>query len=63
MATYQISKHAGKTFYVHRSRAGTPLVMNGKNGKAKVAIPCKDDKMAEKVIQMLSADHGGEIRI
>ena len=62
MAIYHIPKNPGKQFKAIKSRAGTPIVTNGKNGKDKVFIPCKDERMAQLVIQKLaSGDHDGEV--
>ena len=40
------------------------MVWNGKSGKNKLVIACRNQKQAEEVCQKLNAgDHNGEIRI
>ena len=62
MATYEIPKSAGTKFWTIRSLAGTPIVTNGRTGKDRVFIPCKDMRKAEAVIRKLEVgDHDGTI--
>jgi hypothetical protein len=56
MAQYIIPKNAGP-YRVISSRAGTPLVMNECNGKAKVRIPCKTLEQAEEICRQLNENH------
>ncbi len=64
MAIYQVPKYAGGQFHVRKSYAGTPMVWNGKTGKNKLVIPCRDRKQAEEVCQKLNTgDHNGAMRI
>jgi hypothetical protein len=59
MALYQIPKNAGFVFHTIPSKAGSPIVTNGMTGKNEVFIPCKDVRMAEKVIRLLSDKNRG----
>jgi hypothetical protein len=62
MARIIIPKHAGREFYVIESYAGTPLIRNGKTGKNKVQIPCRDWEQAKELCERLrTGNHDGEI--
>jgi len=62
MARQYIPKNAGKEFHIIESMAGTPIVLNGKTGKNKVRIPCRDWKQAEELCERLKkGEHDGEI--
>ena len=62
MARIIIPKNAGREFYIVTSSAGTPLLLNGKTGKNKVSIPCRDQKQAEELCEKLKqGDHNGEV--
>lgn len=59
MTEYIIPKNAGP-FRIVESRAGSALVMNDRNGKNKVRIPCKSMKQAEWLCRQLNEDaHNG----
>lgn len=63
MATYEIPKTAGTTFWTITSAAGTPIVTNGRTGKDEVFIPCKDMNKARRILQQLDrGDHHGIIK-
>lgn len=61
MAIYYIPRSAGE-FHIRISKAGNPMVWNGKTSKGKVLIPCRDHKHAEQVLEKLQElKNGGEL--
>lgn len=52
MPKYQIPKKPGEIF-IHMSRAGTPLVWNGKTSQGSIKIPCRDQGHAEEIIEKI----------
>jgi hypothetical protein len=61
MTDYIIPKNAGP-YRIVNSRAGSALVMNDRNGKNKVRIPCKSMKQAERLCRQLNKDeHNGVV--
>ncbi len=62
MARIIIPKNAGRDFQIITSYAGTPLLHNGKKGKNKVKIPCRDWEQAEELCERLKqGNHNGEV--
>lgn len=63
MSEYIIPKNSGP-FRIVTSMAGTPIVENGKRGKNKVSIPCRDREHAREVLQRLKDEqHNGVLRV
>jgi hypothetical protein len=61
MPKYHIPKAAGE-FHIRDSKAGTPMVWNGKTSKGKVMISCRDYKHAEEVLEKVQElKNGGEL--
>lgn len=61
MARYKIPKFAGQ-FFIKESKAGSPIVWNGKTSKAQVIIPCRDNEHAQEVLKKVQElKNGGEI--
>lgn len=60
MPKYKIPKSPGEMF-IHISRAGTPLVWNGKTSQGSIKIPCRDQSHVEEIVEKIKnlADKGG----